>query len=192
MAAGRGDLGAGPDRGRDGRGFGRARAYPARGVVCGWVSDGVTLRCGSGRPASEAQVLGLMPATQLAPLRAFEVASRWRRPRPAWSSRVPWLASRRRAGGMHARLARRSRARAGRPSFSECAAALPFCPPRCRPATTSLSRQRRSKPPTSPGSNPRTTIHRHTSTSTHKPRNDAGRRVSARRVMRAGNVFAHA
>ena len=38
---------------------------------CGRVLAGVTLRCGRGRPPSEAQVLGLMPAAQLAPLRAF-------------------------------------------------------------------------------------------------------------------------
>ena len=95
--------------------FGRARACPPRGVVCGRVSVGVTFRGGRGRPRSEAQVLGLMPAAQLAPQRAFEVASRWRRPRPAWSLRVPWLASRRRADGMRARLVQRARARtAGR------------------------------------------------------------------------------
>ena len=47
--------------------FGRARACPARGVVCGRVSAGVTLRGGCGRPPSEAQVLGLWPAAQLAP-----------------------------------------------------------------------------------------------------------------------------
>src|SRR5690242_12114723 len=35
---------------------------------------GVRLRSGRGRPPSEAQVLGLMPAAQLAPLRAFSVA----------------------------------------------------------------------------------------------------------------------
>ena len=74
----------------------RARSSPLRGVVCDLgVSAGVTLLCGRGRPPSEAQVLGLMPAAQLAPQRAFEVASRWRRPRPAWSLRVPWVVSRR-------------------------------------------------------------------------------------------------
>jgi transposase-like protein len=47
------------------------------------AGSGVRLRSGRGRPPSEVQVLGLMPAAQLAPLRAFSVASHWRRPRPA-------------------------------------------------------------------------------------------------------------
>ena len=53
-----------------------------RSFSCGWCGRGVRLRSGRGRPPSEAQVLGLMPAAQLAPQRAFSVASRWRRPRP--------------------------------------------------------------------------------------------------------------
>ena len=49
---------------------------------------GVSLRCGRGRPPSEAQELGLNPAAQLAPERALRVAPRWRRPRlrRAWCS----------------------------------------------------------------------------------------------------------
>ena len=54
-----------------------------RTVICGVGSVGFSLRCGRGRPPSEAQVLGLMPAAQPAPQRAFSVASRWRRPRPS-------------------------------------------------------------------------------------------------------------
>jgi hypothetical protein len=60
-----GDRGSGEDD------FGRARACPRRGVVCGRVSAGVRLGCGRGRPPSEARVLGLMPAAQLAPQRAL-------------------------------------------------------------------------------------------------------------------------
>jgi transposase-like protein len=72
---------------------------------------GVSLRGGRGRPRSEAQVLGLMPAAQLLPhLRALRVASRWRRPRPPVGG-VPWPASRRRAGDRRARRARRSASR---------------------------------------------------------------------------------
>jgi hypothetical protein len=78
---------------------------------CRGGSSGVRLVCGRGRPPSEAQVLGLMPAAQLAPQRAFLVASHWRRPRPAWACSVALLASRRRAGGMRARPAGRARAR---------------------------------------------------------------------------------
>ena len=63
---------------------GRAGSSPLGGVSSRpWGVSGVTLRRGRGRPRSEAQVLGLMPAAQLAPQRAFSVASRWRRPRPA-------------------------------------------------------------------------------------------------------------
>ena len=51
-------------------------------------SAGVRLRCGRGRPPSEAQDLGLSPAAQLLPrLRALRVAPHWRRPRPMSSSR---------------------------------------------------------------------------------------------------------
>ena len=78
------------------------------GVVCGRVSAGVRLRCGRGRPPSEAQVLGLMPAAQLAPQRAFSVASRWRRPRPLLMAGLP--ASRRPVGDTRARPAGRSQA----------------------------------------------------------------------------------
>jgi len=80
-----------------------------RGDAVDRLCVGVRLCSGRGRPPSEAQVLGLMPAAQLAPLRASSVASHWRRPRPPWA-RGPWLASRRRAGGMRARLARTGRA----------------------------------------------------------------------------------
>ena len=85
-----------------------------RDAVGSEVCVGVRLCSGRGRPPSEAQVLGLMPAAQLAPLRAFSVASHWRRPRPAraWAWSGAWPASRRRAGGMPARPARRARARA--------------------------------------------------------------------------------
>jgi putative transposase len=77
----------------------------------------VSLRGGRGRPRSEAQVLGLMPAAQLLPhLRALRVASRWRRPRPLSWSRGPWLASRRPAGDRRVRRARPSASRErGRP-----------------------------------------------------------------------------
>jgi putative transposase len=77
----------------------------------------VSLRGGRGRPPSEAQVLGLMPAAQLLPhLRALRVASRWRRPRPPSWSRGPWLASRRPAGDRRVRRARPSASRGrGRP-----------------------------------------------------------------------------
>jgi putative transposase len=76
----------------------------------------VSLRGGRGRPRSEAQVLGLMPAAQLLPhLRALRVASRWRRPRPPVGG-APWPASRRRAGDRRARRARPSASRGrGRP-----------------------------------------------------------------------------
>jgi hypothetical protein len=94
--------------------FGRVEASSRGDVVLRGVSARVTLPRGRGRPRSEAQDLGLRPAAQLAPLRAFEVASHWRRPRPA-SASVRWLASRQRAGDMRARLARRARARAGGP-----------------------------------------------------------------------------
>jgi putative transposase len=62
-----------------------------RGPGCGIRSAGFRLGCGRGRPPSEAQVLGLMPAAQLAPQRAFSVASLSRRPRPL--SMAVWLAS---------------------------------------------------------------------------------------------------
>jgi putative transposase len=75
------------------------------------LSAGVRLAGGRGRPPSEAQVLGLMPAAQLAPLRAFSVASRWRRPRPACRVRGP--ASQRPAVGMPVRPARRAPVLAG-------------------------------------------------------------------------------
>jgi putative transposase len=77
----------------------------------------VRLRCGRGRPPSEAQELGLSPAAQLAPQRALRVAPRWRGPRPCrvWSS-VPWPANRRPAGGRPARLGRQARSRAGGPA----------------------------------------------------------------------------
>jgi putative transposase len=78
---------------------------------CRGGSSGARLVCGRGRPPSEAQVLGLMPAAQLAPQRAFSVASHWRRPRPAWAWRARSLASRRRAGGMRVRPVGRVRAR---------------------------------------------------------------------------------
>jgi putative transposase len=84
-----------------------------RAVICGVGSVGFRLRCGRGRPPSEAQVLGLMPAAQLAPQRAFSVASRWRRPRPVSVSPGRSLASRRPAGDMRVRPVRRVRARAG-------------------------------------------------------------------------------
>jgi putative transposase len=79
---------------------------------CRGGSSGVRLVCGRGRPPSEAQVLGLMPAAQLAPQRAFSVASHWWRPRPGWAWMARSLASRRRAGGMRVRLVERDRARA--------------------------------------------------------------------------------
>ena len=82
-------------------------------VGCERAPAGARLRSGRGRPPSEPQVLGLMPAAQLAPQRAFSVASRWRRPRP--DSRDRRLASRRPAGDRLARPARRVRARAGGP-----------------------------------------------------------------------------
>jgi putative transposase len=78
---------------------------------CRGGSSGARLVYGRGRPPSEAQVLGLMPAAQLAPQRAFSVASHWRRPRPAWAWRARSLASRRRAGGMRVRPVGRARAR---------------------------------------------------------------------------------
>jgi putative transposase len=78
-------------------------------VGCERSSLGFRLGCGRGRPPSEAQVLGLMPAAQLAPLRAFSVASHWRRPRPP--SMAGWPASRRPAGDTRARPAGRSPAR---------------------------------------------------------------------------------
>jgi putative transposase len=79
--------------------------------ACERLSSGFRLGCGRGRPPSEAQVLGLMPAAQLAPQRAFSVASHWRRPHP--SSMAGWPASRRPVGDTRARPARRSPARAG-------------------------------------------------------------------------------
>jgi putative transposase len=85
--------------------------FKSRRSGCGVRSPGVRLRSGRGRPPSEAQVLGLMPAAQLAPQRAFSVASRWRRPRPV--SRDRWLASRRPAGDTRSRLVGRARVRAG-------------------------------------------------------------------------------
>ncbi len=51
-------------------------------IGCERSRAGVRPLAGRGRPPSEAQVLGLRPAAQLAPLRAFSVASHWRRPRP--------------------------------------------------------------------------------------------------------------
>ncbi len=87
----------------------RFRACSGRATAAGhWArrSAGVRLRCGRGRPPSEAQDLGLSPAAQLLPrLRALRVAPRWRRPRPILSS-GPWPASRRRAGDRPARPAR--------------------------------------------------------------------------------------
>ena len=66
------------------------------------------------RVPSEAQVLGLRPAAQLAPKRALRVASRWRRPRPPVEGRSP--ASRRPVGDRRARPVRRSASRGrGRP-----------------------------------------------------------------------------
>ena len=70
--------------------------------ACERSSAGFRLWCGRGRPPSEAQVLGLMPAAQLAPQRAFSVASRWRRPRPP-SMPGLGLASRRPAGDRRVR-----------------------------------------------------------------------------------------
>ncbi|TMC74744.1 MAG: IS256 family transposase [Chloroflexi bacterium] len=94
----------------------RARAriagFQARAALAGEPSAlvsarsvGVTLRCGRGRPRSEAQELGLSPAAQLARQRASRVAPHWRRPRPL-RSLGPSLASRRRAAGRRARPAR--------------------------------------------------------------------------------------
>ena len=82
------------------------------GTACGARSSGFRLGAGRGRPPSEAQVLGLMPAAQLAPQRAFSVASRWPRPRPALAWRGGWIASRRPVGDRRARPAERSRAHA--------------------------------------------------------------------------------
>jgi transposase-like protein len=74
---------------------------------------GVSVRCGRGRPRSEAQDLGLSPAAQLLPrLRALRVAPHWRRPRP---SSAPWPASRRPAGHRRARPVRPSASRAPGP-----------------------------------------------------------------------------
>jgi Transposase, Mutator family len=68
---------------------------------------GVSVRGGRGRPRSEAQDLGLVPAAQLLPrLRALRVAPHWRRPRPRSCSLGPWPASRRPAGYRRVRLAR--------------------------------------------------------------------------------------
>src|SRR3954452_23223207 len=87
--------------------FGHAAAAPSVAARSAWVSAGVRLRCGRGRPPSEAQVLGLRPAAQLWPgLRALRVAPRWRRPRPRSWSRAPWLASRRPSGHTRVRPAR--------------------------------------------------------------------------------------
>jgi transposase-like protein len=82
-----------------------------RCLSCEATSGGFRLACGRGRPPSEAQVLGLMPAAQHAPQRAFSVASHWRRPRPL--SRDRRLASRRPAGDTRSRPVGRARARAG-------------------------------------------------------------------------------
>jgi putative transposase len=76
------------------------------------LSVRATLPRGRGQPRSEAQVLGLMPAAQLAPQRAHSVASHWRRPRPSWAW-APAPASRRPAGGRCARPARQARVRVG-------------------------------------------------------------------------------
>jgi putative transposase len=82
-----------------------------KGRVASTASPGrVRVGRGRGRPRSEAQVLGLMPAAQLAPQRALRVASRWRRPRPRVGG-GPWLASRRRAGDRRVRRARPSASR---------------------------------------------------------------------------------
>jgi putative transposase len=87
-----------------------------KGRVASTASLGrVSVTCGRGRSPSEAQVLGLMPAAQLAPQRALRVASRWRRPRPPIGGE-PWPASRRRAGDRRVRRARPSASRGrGRP-----------------------------------------------------------------------------
>jgi len=64
------------------------------------------LRCGRGRPPSEAQDPGLSPAAQLLPhSRAARVAPHWRRPRPLRAP-VAWPASRRPAGDTRVRPAR--------------------------------------------------------------------------------------
>jgi putative transposase len=82
-----------------------------KGRVASTASPGrVSVGRGRGRPRSEAQVLGLMPAAQLARQRALRVASRWRRPRPRVGG-GPWLASRRRAGDRRVRRARPSASR---------------------------------------------------------------------------------
>src|SRR5579872_6107369 len=75
-------------------------------IGCERSCDGSRLCSGRGRPPSEVQVPGLMPAAQLAPQRAFSVASHWRRPRPVCSARGP--ASRRFAGDRRARPVRRA------------------------------------------------------------------------------------
>ena len=75
----------------------------------------VSLRCGRGRPPSEAQDLGLMPAAQLLPrLRALRVAPRWRRPRPP-SREGLGPASRRPSARRRARPARRAGVRGAGP-----------------------------------------------------------------------------
>jgi putative transposase len=73
---------------------------------------GVSVRGGRGRPRSEAQDLGLVPAAQLPRLRALRVAPHWRRPRP---SSGPWPASRRPFGHRRARPVRPSASRAPGP-----------------------------------------------------------------------------
>jgi hypothetical protein len=90
--------------------FGRAGVSSLCDVVVERVVGGVRLRSGRGRPRSEAQVLGLRPAAQLAPQRAFQCASHWWRPRPAWTSGL-WLSSLRRADDTPALLAQRARVR---------------------------------------------------------------------------------
>jgi len=85
------------------KGRGASTASPCR----------VSVRGGRGRPPSEAQDLGLVPAAQLLPrLRALRVAPRWRRPRPPCRV-VLGPASRRPSARRRARPARRVRARGG-------------------------------------------------------------------------------
>jgi putative transposase len=68
---------------------------------------------GRGRPRGEVQVLGLMPAAQPAPQRAFSVASRWRRPCLVSSVTNLLIASRRPVGDRRVLLVRRAPAHAG-------------------------------------------------------------------------------
>ena len=76
------------------------------GTACGARSSGFRLRAGRGRPPSEAQVLGLMPAAQLAPQRAFQS-----RPVGGGHARLwlrgGWIASRRPVVDRRARPAER-------------------------------------------------------------------------------------